>query len=310
MFNQTRKNRTSHKLLAIILAAIFVLSGSIAIFSTVFGEEAPLTHYPLSIVDASGYTLVMQRAPERIVSLNPATTEILFASGFGSKVVGVTTNCDYPPEVSRIAKVGDMNIDIEALIRLQPDLVVGMIDLQPDTLKRIRDIGIKVLMINPTNSTGILSAIETVGIICGDAGPANRLILNIRSRLSAVTQRVAGRVRPRVFIEIWNDPLMTAGGDTFLNEIISLAGGSSISSGLSGWPVISNEYVISQNPSVILLTCYNKVEAMSRVTWQRISAVSSNRVYEVDANLAARNGPRFIDAIESFAAIFHPEVFR
>ena len=294
------------KIVALIFVIALVFTALLGLFIRNANSAGSATQYPLNIKDASGYTLNISRAPSRIISMNPATTEMIFAAGYGDKLVGVTTYCDYPEAAMKIAKIGDINVNVEAIVALRPDIIIGMQDLQPEILLRLRNLGLQVLIIDASSTNNILKEMDTIGIVCGNNDQVSKVITDIRNRLEVVRRRTAGLAKPKVFIEIWNDPIMTAGRNTFIDEIVTLAGGNNIASSIDGWPVVSNEFVIFSNPDIILLTCYNKQEVMARRTWQLVTAVAKNQVYEVDANIASRNGPRFIDAVEQYADIFHP----
>ena len=244
------------------------------------------------------------------MSLNAADTEMLFAVGAGDKVVGVTNFCNYPEEAKDIAKIGDSIVNVEAVLALRPDVVVAEWDLQPDVINRLKQLGLTVVTVNARSASDIMDSMMMLGRVCGTVEQAKEAVGLIEDRLVAVrekVQKVGADGRPSVFIEIWNDPIMTAGGGTFMDELIQIAGGKNIAGSQDGWPILSSETVISENPDVILLTYYNRDEVLNRTAWKGISAVKEGRVYEMDPDIISRNGPRFIDAIEEMVEIFYAQ---
>lgn len=247
------------------------------------------------------------RAPERIVSLAPSNTEILFSLGLGSKIVGVTTACDYPVAAKAIDKIGDYSINIEAVLAKRPDLVVAVSELQAQVIDKLRELKVNVVAVNPTTISEVLDAIQAIGDAAGRSDLASVRVAELRARMAAVAQRTArmpAAQRPTVFVEIWNDPLMTAGGGTFVDDLITAAGGRNIFSSVSGWPQVSHESVVAARPSIVILTAYNLAEATARREWRALPAVVKGQVYEVLPDILVRPGPRLIDGLEALEAIF------
>ena len=245
--------------------------------------------------------------PQRIVSLAPSNTEILFNLGLGPSIVGVTTACDYPAEASSIDKIGDYNINVEAVVAKQPDLVVAVSDLQAQVIDKLRELGLNVVAVNPTTIPEVFDAIQTIGDATGRSAAARELVAELEARMAAVKERVAATpesARPRVFVEIWNDPLMTAGHGTFVDDLVRAAGGINIFGSVSGWPQVSHESVITARPNVVILTSYNRDEVMARSHWRTVPALVTGQVYEVLPDLLVRPGPRLIDGLELLAQLF------
>ncbi len=263
--------------------------------------------YPVSIVDDTGATIEIPREPVRIVSLAPSNTEILFALGLGDKVVGVTSACDYPEVAKKIDKIGDYNINIEAVVAKRPDLVVAVADLQMPVIQKLRELKLKVLAVNPRTLEEVFNAIQTIGDACGAGAVARRTVDDLKARVAAVESKAAAipaDSRPRVFVEIWNDPLMTAGAGTFVDDLVRRAGGRNIVGHIEGWPQISPETVISAHTDVVILTCFNRAEVMARHEWRKVPAIVQGRVFEVHPDLMVRPGPRLVDGLETLAGLF------
>ena len=279
--------------------------------------------YPISVVDDFGRNVTVAAMPERIVSLAPSATEILFALNLGGRVVGVTRYCDYPQEVLDRVKSGNLtviggivDISVERVIALDPDLVVATYSLQAETIEFLQGKGLTVIGLNPKNLQQTLNDIRLVGLICGETGKAEQLVGDLQRRIGYITQRVkeAGS-RPRVYYEVWYDPLMSVGPETVQNELIHMAGGENIfADAQAPYPTISSEVVVTRNPQVIIVpTGYmggaGKEEFKKRPGWSGIEAVKNGMIHEVDENLIVRPGPRVIEGLERLALILHPDLF-
>lgn len=274
-------------------------------------QEIAASSYPMEITDATGIKVVLKAEPMRIVSIVPSVTEMLYSVGLGPKMVGVTAWCTYPEAAKSVAKVGDVNINIEAVLSKKPDLVVADLSMSGSTIDKLRELGLPVLAISAQNMEEMLDALEVLGRAGGRENEALTLVSNLKSRIARIKGiLVAAKTRPSVFVEIWNEPLMTAGSGTYVNELIELAGGTNIAGKVSGWPVFSHESVISGDPFIILLTNFNKGEVMARKAWSGLTAVKSGRVLESDPDLLVRCGPRLVDGLEMLAKLLHPELFK
>lgn len=317
--------------LAIVTVAIVALIASAA-FVYVYrpgpsDEQLEALH---NLVDDRGYVTSLDAFPNRIVSLAPSTTEIVFALGLDEKVVGVSDYCDYPYNFSAWIAAGNMtsigdfsNPNLEVIASLEPDLILATAGVQGETVTTLRNLGYKVLVLDPPNITGVLRDIELVGNATGKRAEAHELINNIQSRIDAVVNKVAiAASRPKVYYEVWYDPtsLWTAGAKAWQNELIEKAGGVNIFADQDlEYFQSSAEAVIQRNPDVIILPkegmgkgepFWISIDAVkSRPGWSSISAVQNDRICTVDSNILSRAGPRVADAIEELAKAFHPELF-
>lgn len=262
------------------------------------------------VTDELGRSIVLAREPRRIVSLAPSITETLFALGLGDRVVGVTSFCDYPPQAAQIEKVGDtLRPSLEKIAALRPDLVIISTSSQLEGLfRKLDELGIPVYVSNPRSLDGILSSIERVGQVAGAAENARRLTSEMRARIQAVRARVAGRARPRVLLILGTQPLITAGANTFVNDLIWEAGGVSISSGeKEDYPQFSLEAALARRPEVIFLQA-GREQLPERL--KQTPAFASGRVFHIDDALILRPGPRIVEGLEQMAAKIHPEAFQ
>ena len=231
--------------------------------------------------------------------------------GLGYRLVGVTQWCTYPEEAKKLPKVGDMNINIEAVLALKPDLVVADVSMSSATIGKLRELGVPLLAVNARNISEMLDALVLLGTAGGKGDEAKLLAATLNDRVEKVKKSVASaKAKPSVFVEIWNEPLMTAGSDTYVHELITIAGGRNIAGKTTGWPMFSAEAVIAENPDLILLTNFNRDEAMGRKAWASLSAVKSGNVVEFNPDLLVRACPRLIDGLEMLAKLLHPELFR
>ncbi len=268
------------------------------------------------VKDDMGRKIYINGTVERIVSLAPSNTEILFAIGAGNKVVGVTDFCDYPPEAVERIKNGTIksvggfvNISVEKMVSLQPDVVFAYYG-QEKIIEELDNLSIPTVVFNPKNIDMIYNDILIAGKVTGFEENARTLVNEMKNRVNEITSKVKDLQRKRVFFIVWGNPLMTAGSDTFINQLIELAGGENIFDDLSGWPSINIESVMERNPDIIILTPYCGITAQDILNnWSReINAVKNESVYTIeDLNILIRPGPRIVEGLETLAKIIHPE---
>lgn len=297
--------------------AIFIaLLGLMAACTPPAEETAP----PGGVTDQLGRTVELDGVPQRIVSLAPSNTEILFALGLGERVVGVTEYCNYPEAAKDKEVIGGFStVDLERVVTLSPDLILATGMHEDEALPALEKRGLTVFALVPTTFDEVLEAISLVGEITGKAEEAAGLVNDMKERISAVTEKTDGLSqdqRPRVFFITWHDPLMTPGSETRHDELIQMAGGINIARDLSGYADISLEAVIEANPEVIIagvgMGTGEDLPAQFIRTEPRLGGTDArrnDRVYEIDTDLEGRPGPRIVDALEEFARFIHPELF-
>ena len=283
-----------------------------------------------NLVDDTGYVTSLEAIPNKIISMAPSTTEIVFALGLDDKVVAVSNYCDYPYDFSawieegKISSIGDFaDPNMEVIASLDPDLILATGGVQGPIIDTLRDLGYKVLVLNPSSINGVMDNIELVGNATGKTTEATALIEDITSRINTVVNTVAdAETIPSVYYEVWYDPtsLWTAGSKAWQNELIEKAGGVNIFADQDlEYFQSSAEAVIERNPDIILLPAqgmgYGEPfwgsldDVKARPGWDTINAVQHDGLVEVDSNTIARAGPRVADIIEDLAAAFHPELF-
>ena len=276
----------------------------------------------MTITDDLGREVNISKPPERIISIAPSMTEMLFAIGLENKVIGVTEYCDYPPEALSKEKIGTYTIpNIEKILLLEPDLILatGAIQAQREVVKLLEGYGLTVVALNPGTIEEIFKSIRLLGQITGQEEVALQLVSDLENRVESITkitENIPRAQRPLVHYEVgeWR----TIGPGTFGHTVIELAGGINIGENcLGSYPTISSEFVIVSDPDVIILP--TEMGSMVRVTpeevkarpgWEIISAVGSNRIYPIERSIMARSGPRLVEALELMTRYLHPNFFR
>ncbi|ASJ01369.1 ABC transporter substrate-binding protein [Thermococcus gorgonarius] len=272
------------------------------------------TTYPLTIKDDMNRIVTITKEPQRIVSLAPSITETLFYIGAGDKLVGVTQWADWPPAVKNITRVGGYGkyANIEIIANLSPDLIIADA-YSLDILSELEKIA-PVVVVNPKDVNGIYHQIELLGKITNRQGQAERVIDEMKANISRVTEKVKNLPRPRVFflLSAYNGEYWTAGKNTFMDDIIRLAGGKNIFDDISGWGKPSKEEILARDPEVIVLLPTSGINAtqLCDTFFAQTAAVKEGRVYTAkDANVYQRPSPRIVNAIMEMAEFLHPEAF-
>lgn len=276
---------------------------------------APVAAFPLTLTDDEGTTVELASEPRRIVSLTPATTEVLFALGAGERVIATTDFDDYPPEAVALPDVASYTaVDVEKIVGLEADLVVagGNLFNDPAAIARLRDLGVPVLVVYARDVAGVLADIELVGAAAGRPAEAKDLSASMRAGFDQVSAAVAGLPRPRVFYELdATSDIYTAAKDSFVEEMITLAGGEAITTGSATDFAISIEQLISADPEVILLgdAAYGVTpEAVAaRPGWNVMTAVRDGQIRGVNDIVITRPGPRLVDGLRELALAIHPD---
>jgi len=278
---------------------------------------------PIELVDGLGREVMLPGPAQRIVSLAPSNTEILFAIGAGSQVVGRDSFSDYPEAAQQITDIGGGfgELDFETIVSLDPDLVLAAGLTPADQVQALADLGITVyLLANPVDFDGLYYNLRIVAQLSNHPSEAEQVISDIQARFDVIMERLAGvEEKPLVFYELdGTDPNAPwiSGPGTFIDTLITLAGGINLGRDLEGeWVQISLEEIIAQDPDIILLgdAVWGGVtpEAVAaRAGWESLSAVQKGRVYPFDDNLVSRPGPRLIAGLEAMAKLLHPELFQ
>ncbi|HWJ03752.1 MAG TPA: ABC transporter substrate-binding protein [Verrucomicrobiae bacterium] len=275
--------------------------------------------YPMTIKDDTQTDVTISAQPKRIVSLVPSSTETLFALGLEGKVVAVTKWDDYPVDVQKKVEyvfADSLNPNTEQILKLNPDLII-LGALNAKTVETIRNLKIPVVVLKPENLQSTYKSIETLGQLTGTADEAKKIVTEMQNKEKNIAQKV-GQVKEADRLRVWTEVdanLFTPGDGTFLNELITKAGGTNIASDVKGWAQYNSEKVIAKNPQVIFETYsyYDKdakKNILARQGWQSLDAVKNQRVVELNSNLVTRPGPRIVDGLESIAKALYPDLFK
>ncbi|HUW41952.1 MAG TPA: cobalamin-binding protein [Rectinemataceae bacterium] len=280
------------------------------------------TAEPVSATDSEGRPLSLTAPAARVVSLSPGITETLFAIGAGSRVVGVTTYCDWPVAAKSRPKVGGFSastISVEKIVALKPDFVIGSGNIHRSVEEALVRLGIPVFTYAPSGFEEIARDMKALGALTDSARGAEAAADSMLATIAKVRVALAdlpASARPTVFWEIYDEPLMTCGAATFQHFILEAAGGRDIFADLPGsWPRVGAEDVIRRAPAWILGADdhgdkMSVAQIASRPGWSTIPAVRDGRVVLVPAAIVSRPGPRVAEGVLAVAMVLYPERFK
>ena len=271
---------------------------------------------PRTFVDDAGRKLYVAKAPQRVVSLAPSITEMLFALGLDEQVVGVTEFCDFPAGAAAKPKIGYANPNLESLIALRPDLIVAPREFhRANVLAKLDELKIPVFLLEATSLENIFSHIHQLGRIFDRSPAAQAMTQAMRQRMAEISGRAEHLPRTRVLYVINSQPLITVGPGSYIHQMIGLVGGINIASGASSaYPRLTMETVLREDPEILIFP-RGSVETVPRSEqqewrrWTTLTAVQQNRLREVSANALNRPGPRVMEGLEELARVIHPEAF-
>ena len=266
------------------------------------------------VTDQTGRRVNVPEHPHRLVSIAPSVTESLYDLGLEGRLVGDTDYCDDPPQAKSIPHVGGtLNPNLERIVALKPDLVLGTPEAnRRETADQLERLGIPLYGVTANTLDSTLQSLEDLGRILDWDQPTQKLVASLSARVAAVDKRVQGKRRPKVLFVVQYRPLITAGRTTFISNVIRRAGGTSISDDMNAeWPHMGLEDVLSRSPDVIL---FPRTEAFTPALdefqklpgWRDLKAVRNRHIYFVSETIM-RTSPRLIDALEELTNILHPE---
>jgi iron complex transport system substrate-binding protein len=289
--------------------------------------ESTVTPLPTSgnitMTDGTGETITLTAPANRIISLAPSNTEILFALGAGSQVIGRDAFSDFPDQAKNVADIGGGfgELNLEAILAQNPDLVLSSMLTSAEQTKALEDAGLTVFTLgNPKNFDDLYANLDTVGKLTGHGSEADILVAELKQRVALVQEKLAKITqRPLVFYEIdGTDPnaVWTSGPGTFIDMLINMSGGDNLGANLQGeWVQISLEELIASDPDLILLgdSVWGGVtvdSVKSRAGWEALTAVQNDKIFPFDDNLVSRPGPRLVNGLEELAHLLHPDLFQ
>ena len=269
------------------------------------------SHTESRIADDFGDTLTLRAAPRRIVSLNPPTTELLFAIGAGPRLVGRTTFDRWPPQALALPDLGNgLRPNVESVLAAKPDLVVlyGSDDNR-DAARRLRAAGVATASYRVDRIADFERVTSALGALTGDSLAARATVDSVRATVARVRAATATLPRPTVFWPLYDQPLLATGGGSFLNELIEVAGGRNVYAFLpEPSPRITVEDLLGRDPDIILVSPDSRARYLADPRWRALRAVREGRVISVDTTLVFRPGPRLGEAARSLAMLLHPGV--
>ncbi|WP_169082964.1 ABC transporter substrate-binding protein [Paenibacillus sp. PL91] len=280
-------------------------------------EPAPTDNssgYPLTIKDDTGTEMTFEQAPTKVVTLVPSETEAIYAIGSGEQVVGVDEYSNYPEEAASKPKVGDMTTNIEAVAALDPDLVLASTSMNTEAITKLRELNIPVYATDPLTYDAVIAKIENLGHIMNKHKEAAAVAEHMRAVKQQVTDAVKDAEKKKVYLEF--SPGWTVGSGTFLDELLTLAGGINIAAASPGWYEVSAEEVVKENPAFIIYPALKEdpnpivVGIEGRPGWNVIDAVKNKQMHAVTEDPLVRVGPRLADGLLELAKVIHPDLVK
>jgi iron complex transport system substrate-binding protein len=267
------------------------------------------------LVDQTGEKIDLPDDPRRVLALAPSLTEMIFSLQAEDRLVGATRYSNFPEAAKKLPRVGSyVQLDLEKIVAIKPDLCIAIKDGNPRrTADAIKALGIPVFAIDPRSIEQIMDAFLLLGEILGASKRAEELVADMEHRLSLVKEKVAAsKIRPGVFFQIAEVPIVSVGKDSYIDRLITLAGGTNLAGNMTEYPRFSWENIMLLQPEVVLISSMagGKSPELLKASWLRwpeIPAVRNNRLYVVNADLFNRPTARLISGLEILAEILHPE---
>ncbi|MCB2353408.1 helical backbone metal receptor [Clostridium estertheticum] len=271
--------------------------------------------YPLKVVDSYNRTITIEKEPKRIIAIAPNITEGIYALGKGTSLVGRSDYDNYPVKANKVTSVGDLlKPNIEKIVELKPDVVIASTHFDKDVIKKLEDLNIKVVVIyGEENFTGVYNTMSELGQIVNASDKAVTIISAMQKKVADVTKKVKGAKKPTVYYVagFGKSGDFTAGKDTFIGNMIDMAGGENAAKDVVGWKY-SVEKLVEKNPDVLICSkLYGSKKGIEATNgYKDLKAVKSGKLLEVDENIITRQGPRLADGLEAIAKLIHPELFK
>lgn len=266
-----------------------------------------------TVKDSLGREITLEKPLQKIISVAPAITEILFALGLEKEIIGVSDYCDYPEQAMTKEKMGSFkNPNVEIIASKQPDMVFMSAGVQEDVMRKLEELNVKVVVLDADTIKQVINNITLAGLLTDKEAKALEITTDMKNRMTAVTSKVKDLPKPKVFFEVWDEPLMSAGSTSFIHNIIETAGGSNVAADSSKrYYTFSAEKLLEINPDVYFINTHSHTpeDIKDRNGYEALSAVQNDKVFTIEDNLISRAGPRVIEGLEQTARILHPEAF-
>ena len=283
------------------------------------GDTTPLPAFPMTVTDQLGRTVTIQAEPQKIISLSPGNTEIVYALGLEGSLVGVTTYCVYPEAAKDKPKIGGFSsVEVEKVTEIQPDLILATSLHEAEVIPQLEALGFTIIAFSPGTLDEVLEAMTMMGQIAGVEEKASEVVGDMESRIKAITDKTANLAeadKPSVFVHIFPG-LYSAGSDKLISELIVKAGGINITGELTGYPVMSLEAIIDANPQIMLASIGHGSgedatlqELLDEERLAGVDARLNDRVYGIAGDIINKPTPRIVDGLEEMARLFYPELF-
>lgn len=296
-----------------ILNALITLVLVFALSSCGFQPKADETP---TITDSRGVAVSFDKTPEKIVSLMPSNTEILFALGSGDKIIAASDYCNYPAETKDIPKLpSGEQLNIEAIIALNPDVaIIGNMTAMEEQVKQLEQAGVKVVVTKANSLSETYDVIKMIGTVVGKDKEAEKIVKNMKDGFEKIKKQVANKASSKVYVEVspLEYGLWSCGQNTFIQELIDIIGAKNIFDDIEGWAAVSEEQVIDRNPDFILTTSSPLTgiedsvgEISSRKNWSQIEGVKNNKIVMLDSDMISRPGPRLLDTANELVKVIY-----
>jgi iron complex transport system substrate-binding protein len=285
-------------------------------------ESENVDQFPVTITDDANREVTIEKAPEKIVSIQTSNTEIAFALGLGDKIIGVSDYDNFPPEVEKIEKVGAQDINAELVLSLLPDMALVTdyhYKTHPDVLQKFEEAGIEVIVVGSAASfEDVYRKIEMIGEATGSKTNAEEIVTDMKERLQTIKDKAAesDTDKKKVWVEVSPAPdIFTTGQNTFMHEMLESIQAENAAGGQEGWVKMTEEEIVKLNPDVIITTYGYYVEnptdgVLKREGWAEVPAIKNGDVFDVDSDTVTRPGPRLIEGVEKLAELIYPEIFK
>jgi len=290
---------------ASLLVFLFVCSWMPGLLSA---QNLPATDAVLSVVDDTGVVVSLEHPAQRIISLAPSMTELLFSLGAGDRILGVMDYSDYPAQALQIPIVGRFDmLDMEQIIALQPDLVVAWLTGNPrNAIQRLKDLGIAVYTAEPDSMLSISGHLLRLGELTGHGAEAERLSQQLLSQLGTIEAHADANPPVRVFYQVWHSPIISVGGMELINDMINRCGGSNIFAELPVGPRVNLEDVLLRDPEVIIASGSDRESPAwlnDWLRWPEMSAVRDQHLYAIEADLVQRHSLRALQGLQQMCEL-------
>jgi len=311
--------KLKRNLFSLVLVALFAMSTFFAgCGNKAEGEQnigAAKSTYPLKIKDSYNREITIDKEPQRVISLAPNISEVVGAVGKLDKLVGRTNYCDYPAEVKNVQSVGTLkDPSIEKIVELKPDVVIASTHFSKEVLSKLEALNIKVVVLyGEENFDGVYNTISQVAKVLNANEAANKVISDMKAKVASVKAKVKELNKPSVYYVVgygkYGD--FTSGKDTFISQVIEMAGGKNAANDVTGWKY-SVEKLVEKNPDMLICSKSKNAKDGIKATpgYMDLNAVKTNKLYEIDNNLLDRQGPRIANGLEEMAKLIHPEAFK